>query len=143
MLEGRVSAKVRRGGHIPLFLSEYLNANKLATTKDTPEKQDRGVVEVHRITEPYGSGLDLWTQSNHLPQQSSSSQQLHRKAPRGIRISPGKETPPLWQLVPGLCHPHSTEVLPHVHMELPGLHLCAVPLVLVLSTMEQSPAPSS
>ena len=55
------------------------------------------------------------------PPQSSSLQKLHRKAPRGIRISPGKETPPLWQLVPGLCHPHSTEVLPHVHMELPGL----------------------
>jgi len=47
------------------------------------------------------------------------------------------------QPVPGLSHPQSKQVLPHVQTELLCFSLCPLPLVLSLGTTEKSLAPSS
>lgn len=57
-------------------------------------------------------------------------------------MSPGRRPPPFREAAPGLCPPHSTAVLPHAQMKLPGLQSVLVPLVLALGTTKQNLAPS-
>lgn len=68
---------------------------------------------------------------------------LHGRATSRQLWEISKETPrPLSQPVPGLSHPHSTDRLPDVLMEPPGLQSGPLPLVLALGSTENSLAPS-
>ena len=57
-------------------------------------------------------------------------------------MSPGRRPPPFREAAPGLCPPHSTAVLPHAQMALPGLQSVLMLLVLALGTTKQNLAPS-
>ena len=57
-----------------------------------------------------GVGRDIWRSFSRAPYRRASRQVL--------KISREGTSPPLHQPVPALCHPHSKEVLPYVHMEI-------------------------
>ena len=77
-----------------------------------------------------------------LPQQFPAA--AAHTASRQVWISAQKETPPpLWAAVPGLCHPHSTQLFLTLTQNSLGSNLCPLPLVLALGTTKHSPAPSS
>lgn len=78
-----------------------------------------------------------------LPSQSSSPQQLHTKHAGGLDPCRKGDSSTSLGSVPGLCHPHSIEFFLMSIQNPIGSGLCPVPLVLVLSTTERSPAPSS